>query len=604
MKNILQQINIRHKSVIILFLIVILGAGFRFYGWSDLIFFEIDQARDYKLLDELSEEGIGSFPLLGPKAGGTFFRLGPVYYVPTYLLTKVLGLSPYLIVLPEIIFSVLTILLLFVFLKEFFRERIALYCTALFASSLFFVEYAHFAWNPNYIPFFFLLFLYAMLRYVRSDTQKMWWAIILACSAGIVMQLHTITFVATPMIVLAYFVFLRKALVVKHVIVFVVIFVLFSAPLVANDILTKGENIQEFFVAKEKREGKSEGSSLGKVIFINAYNHVKYYTVITTSQHVVDDLARVRSSDDLFDLAQNNLYSMRAKVNFGSIAFLCVFLGLFFIFLVRELFDLKKNKEKDYNIQKYHFVLLIVLTQIIFSLLFVPLALNVDSRHFLPLFFVPFVIIGFLFVHIEEKIAQGRKIVVVIFMILFLCNILGTVRWLYMIDHYEVGWNHSGEFILESYFIITMEQWRSATDTIAKISENHDGPLHVQSSTYHIRSLIALLQGEYGKEVYAIEPDQCDQNGMYFVLKETTDIHEGVPLTSEIGERFDVIDTYDLGTVQLFQLQIKDHIRDSCTNGYVQDGEEGLSIPCYDLRHDVSQRDRCRIRDIKHFFEN
>ncbi len=594
--------NIRHKGFVVLFLIVIIGVGFRLYGGNDLIFFEIDQARDYKLLGKLSDEGIGNFPLLGPKAGGTFFRLGPVYYVPTYLLTKVFGLSPYFIVLPEIIFSVLTIPLLFVFLREFFRERIALYCTALFAGSLFFVEYAHFAWNPNYIPFFFLLFLYAMLRYVRTDTQKMSWVVILAFSAGIVMQLHTITFVATPLIVILYFVFLRKAIVVKHVVVFVVLSVLLSTPLIVNDMLTKRENIQEFFVAKEKREGKGEGSSLGKVIFINAYNHVKYYTVIATSQHVVHDLARVRSSDDLFDLASHNLYSIRAKVHFGIIVFVCVLLGLFFVFLIRELFDFKKQKEKVVYSQKYNFILLFVIVQITFALLFIPLALNADSRHFLPLFFVPFVIIGFLFSFIEEKIVQGRRIVVVIFMLLFLCNVLGTVRWLRMIDHYETARDNTQEFILEPYYIMTMEQWRSVVDTIVSLSEKHSGPLYVQSSTYHIRSLIALLQDVYGKEVYVIEPDRCDRNGRYFVLKETTDVEEGVPLTSEIGERFDVIGTYDLGTIQLFQLQIKDHVWDVCTDGYVQDVEEELSIPCYDLRYDVSQRDRCRVRDIKHLF--
>ena len=588
---------ITHNVVVILILITIWGGFLRFYGGDELIFFEIDQARDYVIFDEVVHGGFGTFPLLGPKAGGTFFRLGPVYYVPTYFLTQILGVSPYVMLLPEIICAILTIPLLFFFLREFFDEKISLYCTALFASSLFFVEYAHFAWNPNYIPFFFLLLLYALLRYMQKTQLQFLWTIVSAMAAGIVMQLHTITFVATPLIVLLYCSVLYKRILWKHSIVFVSIVFLLSAPLMMNDMLTKGENIREFFVAKDKREVKSEDSSFGKIMFVNVYNHVRQYTVIVTSQNIVRDLARLRSSNDLEELVQHNTTTIKEKVHLFGIVVLGCSLLLFYGIIVRDTIKVKRSDLPS----RYHFLLLIVIVQGVLMALFIPLALAADSRHFLPIFFAPFVAIGYLLTWMNRQKRYVKYAAMVACVIFLLSNIWGTARWLHMVNNFEVMNDNAGEFILESYYTMTMRQWRQIADQIIARSEGHD-VIYVQSSTYHIRPLIALLRIAYGRDVRTIEQGYADPRGAFFVLKETEDVKKDKPLVQEIEDQYVILQAYDHGTMTLFELGVQ------VSSEFVTQGESDEEIvsdvPCYDLQYDVSQRDRCRVRDLPHLLHN
>ena len=66
-------------------LIIALGFFLRSYHFTDWLHFELDQARDARVVDAALEGGPGELPLLGPKAGGTFLRLGPAFYYLQYL---------------------------------------------------------------------------------------------------------------------------------------------------------------------------------------------------------------------------------------------------------------------------------------------------------------------------------------------------------------------------------------------------------------------------------------------------------------------------------------------------------------------------------------
>lgn len=455
----------KKMMIILLMVITAFGAFLRLYGFPDLIFFEIDQARDYKLLHEVVTEGIGELPIVGPKAGGTFFRLGPVYYLPTVPLAYLFGPSPYILVVPEIILSILAIPLFFLFLREFFNEKTSLCCTALFATSTFFVEYAHFSWNPNYVPFFFLLFSYALLRYARTQSHGMMWSAIIGIAAGFLMQLHTITFVLTPLVLVAFLIFLRKKLPWRHVVLCGGIIFLFFVPLIFNDLLTEGENIQEFTKAAVEREGKSDDTSLSKTLFVNAYNHVKYYTIILTSHQPISDLMRLQSSDDLRDLLQKNTYGFKAQVNVGMIIIAIAALVFFWMIMAREYYVAHKSGAK--NVQKMNFIALMLIVQIICAVLFIPLAIKADSRHFLPLVFVPFIFFGLVCqMVVKYGGTYGEKIMYSLCVVLLCINIIGTIAWLRMVDGYDTSHAQGREIVLESYFVVTMRQWDAIVQKI------------------------------------------------------------------------------------------------------------------------------------------
>lgn len=580
--------------------ITIVGAFFRFYDFFDLMLFETDQARDYKLINEIFKKGINEFPLVGPKAGGTFFRLGSIYYIPAYLATLVFGVSPYVLTLPEAILSVLAIPLFFLLLREFFNERISFYCAALFAVSLFFTEYAHFSWNPNYIPFFFILALFSMLKYSR-DMKSLRWAMVLAVSSGIVMQLHTITLVGMPLIILTYFIILRKRILFKHAVVFLGIILFLFSPLIINDVLTKGENLKEFKRATINKTERDNHPSLGKSVFMNIYNYARYYSIILTSQNQVGELIRVESSKNLRELVGHNISEKELKTNLlkGFLAVLFVSGG--FLLLILKFFYLKNSNKGDDLMNRRNFLILIIIVQIIFGLILFPLALRVDSRYFFPVAIIPFVISGLFFSLVEDKFKRGRKIALALFLLLFLCNIFGTLSWLKMLSNYGIKYEKNKEFVLDKYFIITMKQWDGITEKVVSLSDNHKGNIYIQSTPFHINSFRNLLEIKKQIPVRIIDTKNLDSSGMYFFLRESDDIGAGSVLPESLLKRFNIVSGYNFGTVTLIQMKVKENQKASVQKNF--SFEEFANSPrCYELEHSIEVREKCKLKDIKYLF--
>lgn len=591
----------KNKIIILLMAVTVLGAFFRFYDLFDLMLFETDQARDYKLISEMAGGGMGEFPLVGPKAGGTLFRLGSIYYVPAYFLAVIFGVSPYILTFPEAILSVLTIPLVFIFLKEFFNNRISLYCTTIFAGALFFVEYAHFSWNPNYIPFFLTLSLLAILKY-SQNMQNVRWIFVLAFATGITMQLHTITLVAMPLIIISYFTFLRKRIMLKHIAIFTGILIFLFSPLIINDFLTKGENLREFKKAAVSRGERDDHPSLGKSIFMNPYNYARYYSMMLSSHNQIKELARVESSKNLRELIGNNISKQDLKRNLIIGLIIMAVMTGGFLLLVLGLVRLRKKNKDDELTKKRNFLALIIAVQIIFTLVLYPLALRVDSRYYLPVFIVPFVLLGLFFSAIEEKFSYGKKITMVLFVILFLSNILGSINWLRMLEGYSFGHEKNKEFILDKYFIVTMQQWDGIIEKTISLSSNHNGNTYIQSTPFHINSFRNLLEVKEKKPVRIMDTKNLDSTGMYFFLRESSDIEAGSVLPESVGKRFDIVDKYNFGTVTLIQMKIKANQETREQEKFLFPGKPPSLPRCYELSYHIEARENCTVGDIGYLF--
>src|SRR3989338_6583925 len=88
--------NFSSKQLAVFGLIAIIGFGFflRTYHFSDWLHFELDQARDVRVIDTALDGSATDLPLLGPKAGGTFLRLAPGFYYLEYVSALVFGRVP------------------------------------------------------------------------------------------------------------------------------------------------------------------------------------------------------------------------------------------------------------------------------------------------------------------------------------------------------------------------------------------------------------------------------------------------------------------------------------------------------------------------------
>ncbi|MCK4635628.1 MAG: glycosyltransferase family 39 protein [Candidatus Moranbacteria bacterium] len=619
----------KNKTIIILIAICCVGIFLRTYNFSNNIFFEIDQARDYRIIDKVLTNGIGEFPLVGPKAGGTFFRLGSLFYLPALISSKIFGLSVFSMVLPELIFSILTIPAFYFLLKEFFSKRISLYLIALFSVSLFVVEYTYFSWNPNSIPFFLVLSFYSLLRYSRAENKKIkiikshnflflkiknllknldnktFWIIPFAFSTAWAMQLHTVALIGLPIILFLYFIITRVKISLKHFAIFGSVSIFLFFPLICNDILTKGENTQEFLKATIRRNASDEQATMPKKSFMNVYNFTRFYTNILVSKNFISDPIRVESSDGLNDLMTKNFSNSVLQNNIFKAILIFIFLMISFYFFARNYFSKLKDNFSKINIQKNRFVLLMLIWQVVYLFLFYPLSLDVDSRYFLVVLFVPFILLGFAIILFEKYFPKyGKKIIFVGMLFLIILNFWQSFSWLKMIDNDDKKDVEINEFILEPYYLVTNKQWKKITDVIEnRFDENEFSNIYVHSSPYHIRSLLYLLQIEKELPVTEINVENLDRKGLYFLLREADKFKNKVKLPKDLKDKFEIVEEIDFGTVILIELDLKNKDNFVEKNRLNNNGYEVSVNRCFMLELGIEERAKCSLRDLKFIFK-
>ena len=201
------QFNFSKKCWLFL-AIMILGIILRTYHFSDWMVFNPDQARDAMLVDDVLD-GKSSALILGPEAGNTHFDLGPWFYHLEILSAKIFGSEPWKLAIPDLLFSILTIPLFYFFVRKYFSANISLLATFFLSISYFMVRYSRFAFNPNSVPFFILLFLFGVLYLLEIDRKKSWLgAVLIGLAIGVGMQLHILLFFIMPTVVGAVFLYM------------------------------------------------------------------------------------------------------------------------------------------------------------------------------------------------------------------------------------------------------------------------------------------------------------------------------------------------------------------------------------------------------------
>lgn len=266
-------------------LIILVGGFLRTYHFSDWLHFELDQSRDARVVNDAYAENGGNIldlPLLGPRAAGTYLRLGPGFYYMEYLSSVIFGKDIVGMVAFIPLLSILAIPLIYLFLRRGFPRTISLALTALSAVSVFLVVYARFGWNPNPLPFFLILGFYALLRSADADERrKSLWFALSAFSLALATQLHFVAFMGLPVIVAVFLAFVRPRIPWKGWVAAFSLILFLYVPVIINDIEAQGANSKEFIQAVF---GKSEGgdrtplSKLYEMLPANSFGHALVLT--------------------------------------------------------------------------------------------------------------------------------------------------------------------------------------------------------------------------------------------------------------------------------------------------------------------------------------
>lgn len=388
-----------------LILIMLVGLFLRTYEFHDWLRFNADQSRDATVVSDVVT-GRSAWPLLGPKAGGTEFRVGPIFYSFQIVAAKIFGNAPDVMAYPDVLTSLLFLPLLYLFLRKYFDRRTALLLTALGAVSAYAVKYSRFAWNPNSLPFWSLLFVYALHEIMLcKERVSKGWAVVAGVALGVGTQLHTLTLILFPIVALLVGgrLLFEKRQVWGTAAIMLSVALFLQAGQIASEVETGGANTRAFLSGIGTKEEKGSGflKNVGKDITC-----------------FVDGTTYILSSYDASDSCETKgILSGRKAVFF--LPGLLFFVGG--VFLAGRAF----HREPDEG-RKYFLGLLLVLVGLYFALL-VPLANEVSMRFFLPLLFVPFVLLGLWYEYLREHFPKrGWALAISLTTLLVMLNLVSV----------------------------------------------------------------------------------------------------------------------------------------------------------------------------------
>ncbi|MDQ1284062.1 MAG: hypothetical protein QG620_410 [Patescibacteria group bacterium] len=519
----------------------------RTYQHNDWLYFKMDQARDTFMVGNAVKNGPEHLPLLGPRAGATdvsagFLRLGPIFYYFQYAAGAIFNSTePEVFAYPDLFFSILTIPLLYLFLRLYFEKRNSFLVTSMYAFSFLVIQYSRFAWNPNSLLFFTLLSFYGLLKMLKADSfkQQAAWAVVWALGTAIGSQLHFLglfcLLIISGLVLFTHFQLwhpkgIRRAMETfsfKKTLwlsgAFLAVFLLIYSPVIISDVMRKGENTKNFIQAFSTKPNKK---SLSTKISRSFDKQIKHYCLITTAE----------------------CYKGKTKDNaeFGLLTALIMLSGL--LLTARQLKNEKDGARKD-------FLRLLAAWFGIFFLLAIPLYSSLRPRFFISVFPIPFIFLGLVFQFLDEKFSsKGKYAALIITAAIIGLNIKGTAAWFKeQADSQNKNISIDRTLILKNQDGVTLGQLEKAADFIYE-KKITGANIHFYVKPEHVQPIRYLLFQKNDPDLkYFPLKDQNDPNGQYFAvfpaeknLKFLEDKFKG---------KLKVIDSKELGQIKVQEVE-------------------------------------------------
>jgi hypothetical protein len=404
------------KNVWLLIVIIAVAIFLRTYEFHDWLTFERDQARDAMMVSDVLEGG-RDWPLLGATMKdsqdkeGNLFSIGPIYYHMQIISAKIFGNHPDKLAYPDLFFSIMSIPLFYIFLRKYFSINISLALSGIYSISFFAITYSRFAWNPNIIPFFTLLFLLSLWEFlIKKEKVEWYWVIFCGLSMGIGVQLHIILLLLFPTMTFLVFLYLLKInwRTWKIIIIVLLIFVLANTAQFLSEYKTGFSNLEVLYDSVSIADPKGKGE-YWKKISANADCHLEAnaYMLSSAGKNKCNfPYAKILKNDKSSKLKNE----IRTPFFILSIVLASVFSALGYVFLIRGAWF---EKERGRRV----FLQLLVLYLALSFLVMIPVidSDHTEFRYFIHTFFVPFVFLGFVLNFLLGK--MNKKNLIIVFLI-------------------------------------------------------------------------------------------------------------------------------------------------------------------------------------------
>lgn len=538
----------KNRIIILITIAVLAGAFLRTYHFSDWIHFELDQSRDAKVIDTAYTEGIGNLPLLGPRAAGSFLRLGPFFYYFNYLSALIFGNTPAGIAAITAIFGILAIPIFYAFVSEYFEKRISVVLLFIFAFSLFFIIYSRFSWNPNPLPFFTIATFYCLLKATKQEEKrKGMWLILWAFFLALATQFHFLAFVALPVISLAYLIIKRPKIKIGYWALSLAVIFLIYSPAIINDIKTGGDNIGELKKVIQKKSDGGSHSLYEKIIKDYMENSIGHFLILTGQRAELPDVAESRV----------NLISCKSDCrNYlfqGLVAILIYSFGLALLI---------KNLVSEKNENKKNFLILSSLWFIVSFGLFIPLSFDISPRFFLLISALPLVFIGLILDFISHKISKKAAMVAILIIafVLVISNFLATKeRFSELGNASEKSFDIQPDRFLKERTRVTLGQQDAVVGYVESFYQENKFHVYLYSEPFYTRSLLFLLgQKNVPNDEFSgsLVNKKIYRNGNYFLVFPALSNLEA--RLSKYTEKYSIAEKKEFGTLVVFRLVPKE----------------------------------------------
>jgi len=368
--------------------LIILAAFLRLYQISGYMTFLGDEGRDAIIVRRLLVDR--DLILIGPGTSIGNMYLGPLYY---YLIAPSLLMANYSPVGPAAfiaLLGVITVFLVYLIGRKWFGSLAGFSAALLYSVSSVVIIYSRSSWNPNIMPFFALICIYALWQVWAKKEWK--WLIVLGISFGFVLQSHYLGLLLLPTIGLFWLLNLleirhkkqdlRKYF--KYSAISLFIFAFLMSPLVIFDARHGWNNstaMKKFFAERQTTVSVKPWKAIPKLIPL--------------SEKIITRLV------------------VGKDVKVGTPATFIFYLGVVWL-----LFDIAKKRVKDIDKR----ALVIIFAWLGFATLGLGLYKQEIYDHYYGFFFAaPFLLIGLILSNLYKKGIFGKaaSVLIIILLIIF-----------------------------------------------------------------------------------------------------------------------------------------------------------------------------------------
>lgn len=507
--------NWSKKEVFWIIFVLIIGIGFflRTYELGDWLHFELDQARDVRVIDWVLQGDAADLPLLGPRAGGTFLRLGPGFYWLGYLGAIFTGDSVVGGAAMVAFFSILTLPLFYLLARRFFTVPMSLGLLALFSVSAFLVMYGRFAWNPNLVPFFSLLGFYALLRAVdQEEIHRGRWLLLASFGIAMATHMHFLAFLALPTIAVLFLLVKRPRIALKFWAGALGIVALLYLPMMLNEIASGGANAQEFVAALTEKSEKENHPLIEKAV--RNVSEFGLHSVVILTGFEGATFPSIILSNGVIGSVCDAKCDKGKWYGVGAI----ILLGLALLSLVYLWWRETETKKKD-------LLLLALLWFGVTFVLYLPLSYGIAPRFFLPNTPLFFLLLGCFILVLQRlflpgRLGKGLMVGVIGFLVFTNLHFL-LARFDELSRASTEAVISAPDRILKEPTRVTLEQQKSIADFLAKRSQESGRPIYMASESHYERALKYHLDLR-GLESDALGITNIYREGIYFLIIRAT----------------------------------------------------------------------------------